>query len=257
MSVLSEDLFNTIWENDVGLGNIIVDSYSNKTIFDFVKKWETDVINEGNKEAAEDLKTSVCICPEVSCFTQIEGSIPLTFAHCVIRNNVVYHKNIFEKYNIDISGLKDGSVKYNNQSDNTFLKCLESAALIPIANSINSSADIIYSANNWIFSFRKAINFLINGLVESGEYDEDVRLIIPVIGMEFAYLKHEEILKIIKETGLEDRVTYVVAAEISSLWYSVYSSVLEKINIDDEAIENAQYITGRIVHDTFSHRITE
>lgn len=241
----AEKLFDLIWETETGLGNILVNDFSSEVTFEFVRKWQQEVVNRENKEASDDLLRSICICPEVSCFTSIMDSVPATFAHCVIRNNVVYHKDIFGSMRVEPGAAEN----YSNNDDNVFLACLESTAAIPIANSETATADIVYNSNNWIHTFRLGLAQLITQLVDSEQYDEDVRLVIPVLGLDYAFAQYLEILKAVKETGLADRVCYVVHAEQKALIEYVTALMYQTVGV------SSQQMAQSLIERTFTHVI--
>lgn len=246
----ADELFDLIWETDMGLGNIIVNDFSMDTLFEFVQRWQRDVVDGGDKAAADDMRRSVSVCPEVSGFSSIEGTIPLTFSHCVIRNNVAYHKDIFKGFEKEIEQARADSTPKSNDAT-AFFACLESTAALPLAKYDGAGrVDTIYTANNWVWAFRSAVQRLVATMVRSKQFDKDLRLIIPVIGLEFSYTEYEEILRTISETSLQDRVCYVVFAEKEEIFQQLVHSVGE-FSSEENAVKTAR----RLFDTTFSHEI--
>ncbi len=87
-------------------------------------------------------------------------------------------------------------------------------------------------------------------MANSGQYDKDLRLIIPVIGLEFEYKFYEEILHAIKYTSLQDRVCYVVFAEPDAF----RRHLKDGLDVVDELL--AEETADKLFVSTFTHEIS-
>lgn len=249
----AEEIFETIWQNDYGLRNILVDSFSDEmeTLVAFVELWNKNINRNANPEASNDLARSVIISTEVSNFSDIPDCVPHTFVNGVILNGAITHSDVFSQFDSALKTTKAPGPKSMDECSLAFLAAIEAASNYPIACSEgNSSAQVVHSANTWIWSFKGAVSEMIKGLVSSGQYDNDLRIIVPVFGIRNHYSQYVNIIKTISDTSIQDRLCYLVFAEKEDFAQMMASDLVEK-----GFVNNPLHRAHGILDSIFSHTI--
>lgn len=247
------DIFEIIWKNDYGLKNIFVynvDISSVDMLTQFAAKWSSDVNNGGNPSAQMDMIKSVIISPEVAGFSGILDSIPLTFANGVIVNNAIHHCDVFPEFN---KGIRVSSAMKFSGTDPygvAFAKAINTAShyMAACAHS-NVDVQVAYTGNLWVPAFKEAFIKLINGLIASGQYDRDLRIIVPVCGLEYHYEHYHEIIRTINDTSIEDKLCYLVFGNKKDFQSALANNLMES------GLTDSYLRAAKLLDITFSHII--